>query len=356
MPRRNPDPQERRIVVLSDIHLGDSRSTLQDREVVEELINELDEGKKIDELILLGDILDLAFSSFRDVIDRAREFFGRISRLDPKKIVYIPGNHDYHIWLLHIEKRDVIEPIRKESLPELPDYISLFSGKKAFFSEVLPENLEKKVILRFPNYELENSGIRYLLHHGHQVYGPCVLFMSPAEALREGKGLKDLLIANSPIVELIYYHLERSKEMRKKLEDAWRKYGSPGAIIVVVKELLDALLPKLGSWIVDIIIKLWSWFIVRRIKKDRGTGIHEIKNEIRDYLTLCGWNPHNPLRFIFGHSHVPGRNKIDGNLTVVNCGSWLKEDSRHNTYVLIEGDTLTLRKLGEEDPIFTPLV
>jgi predicted phosphodiesterase len=356
MPRRGAHSQKRRIVVLSDIHLGDSRSTLQGREVVDELIHELNQGKKIDELILLGDILDLAFSPFRLVIDRSRKFFNRIRGLDIGKIVYIHGNHDFHIWLLHIEKRDIIEPIRKEGLPELPDYISLFSGKKSFFSEVLPQNLEKKVVVRFPNYEFETGGIRYLLHHGHQVYGPCVLLMSPGEALHEGKGLGDLLIANSPIIELIYYHLERSEEMRKRLEDAWKKYGSQGAIAVVIKELLDARLPKLGRMIVHIIIKLWLWYTKKRIKKDRGTEIDEIENEIRDYLTLCGRDAHNPLRFIFGHSHVPGGKKIGNNLTIVNCGSWLKEDSRHNTYVLIEGNTLALRKLGEKDPLFTTLL
>jgi predicted MPP superfamily phosphohydrolase len=59
MTRRSAHSQKRRIVVLSDIHLGDSRSTLQNREVVKELIDELNQDKKIDELILLGDILDL---------------------------------------------------------------------------------------------------------------------------------------------------------------------------------------------------------------------------------------------------------------------------------------------------------
>jgi hypothetical protein len=257
---------------------------------------------------------------------------------------------------LHIEKRDVIEPIRKEGLPELPDYISLFSGKKSFFSEVLPQNLEKRIIVQFPNYEFESNGFRYLLHHGHQVYGPCVLLMSPGEALHEGKSLKDLLIANSSIVELIYYHLERDEEMRKKLEDAWKKYGSQGAIAVVIKELLDARIPKLGRGIVHIIIKLWLWYTKERIKKDRGMEIDAIENEIREYLRLCGCDHKNPLRFIFGHSHAPGGKKIDDNLTVVNCGSWLRENSRHNTYVLIEGNTLALRKLGEEDPIFSTLM
>jgi len=119
---------------------------------------------------------------------------------------------------------------------------------------------------------------------------------------------------------------------------------------------LDALLPKLGGWIVNVMINLCSWFIVKKMKRDRGPEIDEVENEVTDYLTLCGWDPHNPLRFVFGHSHAPGGKEIDDNLTVVNCGSWLKEDSRHNTYVLIEGATLALRKLGEKDPIFTTLL
>jgi hypothetical protein len=88
---------------------------------------------------------------------------------------------------LHIEKRDIIEPILNESFPELPDYIRYFSGKESFFAEVLPEDLEKKFVIRYPNYEFENNGMRYLLHHGHQLYGPSVLLMSPGEGPSHSK-------------------------------------------------------------------------------------------------------------------------------------------------------------------------
>jgi UDP-2,3-diacylglucosamine pyrophosphatase LpxH len=348
----SPRDEKRRIAVISDSHLGDRRSTLENHNVVKKLIKELNQGKKIDELILLGDILDLAFSAFQDVIRKAREFFKRISSLDIGKIIYIPGNHDYHIWLLHVEKRDVIEPIGNEGLPKLPNYISQFSDKESFFSEVLPDDLEEKFVIRYPNYEFENNGIHYVFHHGHQVYGPCVLLMGPGEALREGKSLNDLLIANSPILELIYYHLERSKEMRDKLYAAWEEYGSPGALLVIMNELLDALAPKLLRWLIHPIWAIWLESRIKRMKKDRGTEIDEIEHEIRNYLQVSGWQYQKPLRFIFGHSHVPGRKEIADNLAVVNCGSWLKEDSSHNTYVLIEDNTLTLRKLGEKDPIW----
>jgi len=352
----SPKDEKKRIAVISDPHLGDPESTLKDSSVVDDLVDELDNGKRIDELILLGDILDLAFSNFQDVIQQARKFLDRISSLDIGKFVYLPGNHDYHIWLLHIEKKDVIEPIQNEGFPKLPDYINCFSSKESFFSEVLPENLEEKFVIRYPNYEFENDGIRYFFHHGHQLHGPSVLLMSPGEALHEGKGLNDFLVTNSPILELIYYHLERSEEMREKLNVAWRKYGSPGAILVVINELLDARVPKLARWLIHRMRTIWLGLTMKRIKKDRGTEIGEIEKEIRDYLELCSWQPQNSLRFIYGHTHVPEGKKIDDNLTIVNSGSWLKEDSRHNTYILIEGDTLTLRKLGEKEPIFTTLL
>ena len=347
----SPRRTRKRIVVLSDIHLGDSRSTLQKPEVVDALIKELNGGKKIDELILLGDILDLAFSTFHDVIDRARTFFDQISTLNAGKFIYIPGNHDYHIWLLHIEKRDIIEPVQNEGLPKLPDYMGQFINGEPFFSEVLPEDLEEKLEIRYPNYECEISGTRYFFHHGHQIYGPGVLLMGPREAINEGKGLNDLLIANSPILELIYYHLERDREMMQKLEVAWRKYGSPGALLVVLNEMLDARVPKFVKLLIHVIRTTWLRLTLLTIKKDRGTEIDDIQTEILDYLELCGRQLKNPLRFIFGHSHVPGTKEIDENLTAFNSGSWLKEDARHNTYLSIEDNVVTLRRLGEKDPI-----
>ena len=129
--------------------------------------------------------------------------------------------------------------------------------------------------------------------------------MSPREAINEGKGLKDLLIANSPILEFIYYHLERDQEIREKLEEAWGKYGSPGALLVVLNEVLDARVPNFMKLVIRVIRTAWLRLTLLRIKKDRGTEIDDIENEIRDYLELYGWQAPNPLRFIFGHSHVP---------------------------------------------------
>lgn len=42
---------------------------------------------------------------------------------------------------------------------------------------------------------------------------------------------------------------------------------------------------------------------------------------------------------VMGHTHTPG---ITGN--VVNCGSWCSDTPMHNTYVVIDGDTVEIRR------------
>jgi predicted phosphodiesterase len=42
---------------------------------------------------------------------------------------------------------------------------------------------------------------------------------------------------------------------------------------------------------------------------------------------------------VMGHTHIPG---IDGN--VVNCGSWCNDAPVHNTYAVIDGDTVEIRR------------
>lgn len=55
---------------------------------------------------------------------------------------------------------------------------------------------------------------------------------------------------------------------------------------------------------------------------------------------------------IYGHSHVPelitGQTLGDNLPDIIgNCGSWLKEEKRrHNTYILINEDSVVLKELG----------
>lgn len=101
-----------RLAVISDLHLGNPKSYMVRRdqdtgEIVpgdyfEEFKSALKNkfnGKSVDYLILLGDILDFSVTQYREAYDIGRFFFQKIR--DEKladEIIYIPGNHDFDIW------------------------------------------------------------------------------------------------------------------------------------------------------------------------------------------------------------------------------------------------------------------
>ena len=91
-------------VAMSDTHLGrdvgylcssgaNNRSFRKNKAVLIDMLNDL--GPQ-DELILNGDILELALGGYDQVYRDVRSFFEILSETGPfKRIVYIPGNHDH---------------------------------------------------------------------------------------------------------------------------------------------------------------------------------------------------------------------------------------------------------------------
>jgi len=55
---------------------------------------------KIDYLILIGDIFDIAVKEKSDVFNLAHDFFSKYLVGNFNEVIYIPGNHDHHMWEL----------------------------------------------------------------------------------------------------------------------------------------------------------------------------------------------------------------------------------------------------------------
>ena len=88
-----------RAVVISDLHLGVEKSLFfhgdgqRFKDVMTWLNTQLKDLQKIDELILLGDFLDLSLAPLDVLYDNLRNFFGYISQLNHfGGIYFIPGN------------------------------------------------------------------------------------------------------------------------------------------------------------------------------------------------------------------------------------------------------------------------
>jgi UDP-2,3-diacylglucosamine pyrophosphatase LpxH len=94
-----------RTVILSDLHLGSSGAIdlLSRPEIRETLWAEL-EGA--DEVVLLGDVVELRDRPLPEALELAAPFFEELGAvIDGGRVVFVPGNHDHHVLDEWLERR-----------------------------------------------------------------------------------------------------------------------------------------------------------------------------------------------------------------------------------------------------------
>jgi hypothetical protein len=92
------------VVIVSDLHLGAARShdLLRHGAPLDALIEGFDGA---DELVLLGDLVELREAPVARVLDRARPVLAEIDRaLDGRRVTIVPGNHDHQLALPLLEQ------------------------------------------------------------------------------------------------------------------------------------------------------------------------------------------------------------------------------------------------------------
>ncbi len=111
-----------KIIVISDVHLGEEECLFNDKSILHEFKSKISsEGRKgtVDELIILGDLFDLSLASQEKVYEKAGEFFKEMKEIEHlHNIVFVPGNHDHHIWTSIIEEEQIIKKIKHGDIPE----------------------------------------------------------------------------------------------------------------------------------------------------------------------------------------------------------------------------------------------
>jgi predicted phosphodiesterase len=98
-----------RTVILSDLHLASSGAVdlLRRAEMREPLWAEL-EG--VDQVVLLGDVVELRDRPLSDALELAAPFFEELgSVMDGRRVVIVPGNHDHHFLEEWLEERRLDE-------------------------------------------------------------------------------------------------------------------------------------------------------------------------------------------------------------------------------------------------------
>lgn len=323
-------------------------------------------------LILNGDALDLAFgttSSALMTFERLLELV--ISPGDRlfSRIIYIPGNHDHHIWeiaretqfvdtILNRHHPDGIPPANHVTPPSLDAAVPSYLLNRIVEHVVDRDEGSHQEMLGviYPNLILQSagSGRTLIVHHGHYVE-PLYHFISdlrrwiyPDRAMPET--VDQLEAENFAWIDFVWSLLGRSGDAGSDVEHFFKMLRYPKHVDRVFGRIAERLasaqdIPLIpGDWLEQRSIKGALDWIGRRMSGDRcncGTSFgDEIRRGLSEYLfgptyqqvrSEFGEIPAD-LSFAFGHTHKPFTSEImdpesGQTIALYNSGGWTVDSS-----------------------------
>lgn len=381
-----------RYVCLSDMHLGEEDSLLTNlktsstetdptspspvMEQMVECLKELilkNESDKKPTLILNGDILEMALSTTNEAAMVFERFIELIMPEDNKffeRIIYIPGNHDHHLWesaretqyanyiMKKIKPRDKL-PVPwhttnmfiENELDPVPSYflsrlVQRYPHLKDFF-----------ITVAYPNFGLfkEENKKSVVFHHGHYIESLYYL-MSTLKSLifsdrKEPEHVWDIEAENFAWIDFFWSAMGRSGEAGQDVELIYEKMQNKEEFKKLLYNLADNLAKKydLPGWGDRMEAKILKWIFNAAVEKVMGSErVQTDKDLSRDAEKGLRVYMNGPLRkqilkefqkegnmpssmtFIFGHTHKPFQRDMNfkgysGWVDVYNTGGWVVE-------------------------------
>ena len=272
----------------------------------------------IQEVILLGDIFDLHLSNFKTSIKASTEFFIKLNSINTlQKIIYIPGNHDHFLWILHVFNKYIVDEIKQNSTVSSDDFHvcsfqnngNVYVNNDSFLKNFISTNSELKVC--YPFLQEKKGDNFYFFIHGHffdsfqtfyfdflkDVYPVAAKYLKLDFKGIQNPTLDEFELYCSPLYYMfkLFGHTSagraRMQELYDKYEDSFFKMGKNS-------DLDDG---KLVKRIKD--------FITRFSIQDGANNFFDIM----DY-------------FVFGHTHGPEINMFNypsPKIKVINTGCWI---------------------------------
>jgi len=411
-----------RYMCLSDMHLGEEDSLLTNlktasadteptrpspvmKQLVEclrALISENEsEGKPT--LILNGDILELALTT----TNQAAMVFERFVELimPPEgglfdRIIYIPGNHDHHIWELARETQYVnhitgLEPGKHLPIPwhatnmfvgndpnPVPSYfltrlVNRFSHLKDFV-----------ITTAYPNFGLfrEDGQKCVIFHHGHFIE-PLYQLMSSLMSLifpdrEKPRHVWEIEAENFAWIDFFWSAMARSGKVGQNIELIYEKMQNREQFKKLLYNLAESLARKydLPGWGDITEAKILKWCFSAAVDKVTGTeraqtarllsqdaekGLYEYVNRPMREQILRERKENMPydVTFVFGHTHKPFQQDMNFEgypewVNVYNTGGWVVDSvepqALHGGAVILGDEdlnTVSLRMYNEDaDP------
>jgi hypothetical protein len=381
----SPDLHDVRYVCLSDLHLGEPDSILTPLQpashevdtdatgpVLAQLVLCLEQvieancGDRRPVLILNGDALELAFGSFSQALAN----FERLARLLLErrlfeKLVYIPGNHDHHIWEVARETQYGETVVGRDSQNGLPPLrhvtpLRLDDAVPAFLLNKIVKRLgpthgsgdaDEKVLVVYPNLALLDGLAErcVLFHHGHYVEPLYYAFSTFRRWLFPDRPrvetIDEIEEENFAWIEFVWSLLGRSGGAGADMRTLFQMLRDP----VEFDEFADALARRAvrvadvpwipGDKLERIALKKIFTWVGPKLSGERSNreAVYspELRKGIESYLLGPAYRQlrdelgHVPadLSFVFGHTHKPFETVLEdpernGVVEVYNTGGW----------------------------------
>jgi len=321
------------IMAISDLHLGLSSSYLTLPDVRQQLFEVMKSkaGGRLDALILVGDVIDLAGGKFPEPWIAGREFFAELAGqdFDIKQVMYILGNHDHHLWVQLFES-EVLLP-RLGSLTRL-DKLDLTRRYFRFptpLHVLFPESLRKEVIFAYPYHSFTDkvSFTRFTFHHGHYL-DPLITPLGVQAASKERK-LEKIEAYNLSYMESMFYFFSWDVAVQDSELALYDMFSKTKAFAKMMQNLVRS--PGETKSRFRRFLQRPRKFLGLQ-KKEAVAKDQDIPDNARrlDVLRKCiSGGDSQPVKqdiWVLGHSHRRNewpRIKTDSAVTVYNLGGWV---------------------------------
>jgi len=382
-------------VCLSDLHLGSESSVLtavnpntleadihKKSSVLVGLVDCLKailsdhSGAKKPSLVLAGDVLELALATTNVAATVFTQFLELLSEdgelsVD-STIVYVPGNHDHHLWETARERQYasyVGEPTTEIPLEKIPWHTThLFPWRQeldvknrdveSFLLTTLAQrtvsSTDLSVLAMYPNFGVlsaDDESRCTVVHHGHFTESIYYLMTELRKIVFPGRDhpeeIWDVEAENFAWIEFLWGTLGRSGEVGKDVELVYDILKSKKATRRLIRKLALSVPKRFGHpwwvwWVESPIILLVLTFLVSRFRRlERGTPDWPLSKDSRNRLDQyigryvlsqlkreCRGGLPDHLTFVFGHTHKPFEEvmrvpAIEAPVHVYNMGGWV---------------------------------
>jgi UDP-2,3-diacylglucosamine pyrophosphatase LpxH len=303
---------------------------LDDPGLVERFMEALAGRGQIEQLILLGDVIDLWMKTTVPALKDARAFIDGLSQLtNVKKILYVPGNHDYQMFL-DAFRLEVDVKIMQGDLT-IPKFMTARSYGDSVLTGLAHPRSKAHFPMTYPFTTVNIGGRDVVFTHGHHL------------DFYAGDGWGRRFWLGRYIMKK-----RTSKATLYDIEMANIPFCGAMSVWPWVPELVEEGLRYYH--VISFFGKVLHSDSVRESPL-RDSLIKENYDEIAQLLPQLGFP--RPACFVYGHTHRPGIGRLPGSDTiVVNTGSWTRQEEPEvpsRTWVELDGD-VKLMRLGHKGP------